>query len=594
MRFIDRISPNIRRTTVNYAWLSRGLIERFPGLIRSWFITAVIIIVSLSSISADPIGIPSIKNTNEKTNFFNISGEVGTYGEVYTISGRENRRPSSTGRLFFKPAISIMENFTINFNLFMSTEGNNARQDINQIDINPKWGWGEAHLIDFTESYSSFTLNGIKIRGASLNLTPGKFRASVISGATRTEVSSSAGNIVYKRNINGGKIGFGKEAHSYFDLIVISVRDDFAPSEMEIPDTTVNGDSTGQAGTQNPESITPQENLVGALVANLTFADKKISWKNELSGSAITRDRRSIEWEQKGYPEFLKNFFIPRLSSGFDGAFSSDIKLNSNQNNLAVSYQYIGPGYISLGLASQAPDRQAIKLRLNRRFREGALKLDLSRQNDNLIKQKRFTTVRNTVNTGFLYKPVEIWNFNLNVTLMTMNNDAADSSANVDFTNWVFRLNNALAFKRKVGMTGVSLDYSYQTAGDTNPARVNSELRSHTTAARATFNIRNDINITPSVNIVNNRQAEAGWNTTQSYAADLNVLTLNKKLNSGIQLGISFDKSATSFKSGIRSNYKLTSNAIISLRLELRNVRSDNESGGFDELTSRLTLTNRF
>jgi hypothetical protein len=155
-------------------------------------------------------------------------------------------------------------------------------------------------------------------------------------------------------------------------------------------------------------------------------------------------------------------------------------------------------------------------------------------------------------------------------------------------------LNNALAFKRKVGMTGVSLDYSYQTAGDTNPARVNSELRSHTIAARATFNIRNDINITPSVNIVNNRQAEAGWNTTQSYAADLNVLTLNKKLNSGIQLGISFDKSATSFKSGIRSNYKLTSNAIISLRLELRNVRSDNESGGFDELTSRLTLTNRF
>jgi hypothetical protein len=582
------------RITINGALLIRGLIGRFPDFARLWFFAAAIIIFSLSSISADPIDILPAKKADDRPAFFNLSGEIGTYGELYSISGRENRRPGSTGRLFFKPTVSILENFSINFNLFLSTEGNSARQNINQIDINPKWGWGEAHLVDFTESYSTFTLNGIKIRGASLNLTPGPFRASAISGVTQAEVSSSAGNIVYRRNINGGKLGFGSDGSSYFDLIVISARDDFAPSEMEIPDTTVNGDTAGQAGTQNPESITPKENLVGALVANLTFADKKISWKSELGGSAITRDRRSIEWEQKGYPEFLKNFFTPRLSSGFDGAFSSDVKFNSNQNNLAVSYQYIGPGYISLGLASQAPDRQAIKLSLNRRFREGALKLDLSRQNDNLIKQKSFTTVRNTVNTGFLYKPVEIWNFNLNLTLMTMNNNAADSSANVDFTNWVFRLNNALAFQRKVGLTGVSLDYSYQTAGDTNPARVNSELRSHTTAARATYNIRENISIAPSINIVNNRQAKAGWNTTQSYAADLNVLAMNKKLNSGIQLGISFDKSTTSFKSGIRSTYKLISSVTVNLRLELRNVRSNSETGGFDELTSRLTITNRF
>lgn len=582
------------RTTVNGALLFRGSIGRIPGFARLWFSTAAIIIFSLSSISADPIDILPSKKTDDRPAFFNLSGEIGTYGELYSISGRENRRPGSTGRLFFKPTISILENFSINFNLFLSTEGNSARQNINQVDINPKWGWGEAHIVDFTESYSPFTLNGIKIRGASLNLTPGILRASFISGISQKEVSSSSGQPVYRRHLNGGRIGIGREGGSYLDLIAISSRDDFTPSEFVTPDSTVNGDSSEYAGIQNPESITPQENIVGALVTSLSMADKRLSWKSEFSGSAITRDRRSAQWQKDGYPGFLESIFTPRLSSSFDFAFSSDVKLILNKYNISANYQRIGPGYVSLGLASQSSDKQVIKLGLNRRFDAGAIKLDLSRQNDNLINQKLFTTNRNTVNIGFALKPATIWNLNLNIAYMTMDNNAADTSAKIDFTNVVFRTNNGLTFNRKTGLVNISLDYSYQTSGDGNPARIGTKLNSHTTAVRSTFNIREGLNVMPSINLVNSKQAEAGWTTTQSYAAAFNILNLNKKLNSGIQLGITLDNSATSLKSGIRSNYKLTPSATVSLQLELRNVRSDNDSGGFDELTSRLTITNRF
>lgn len=568
--------------------------RKFPETGRLVICAAALTLCLIQTAASDPLEMPSVVKADKDRGLFNISGEYGTYGELYTISGRDNRRPPSTGRVFFKPTISIAENFTVNFNLFLSTEGRGTRQDINQIDINPEWGWGEAHLVDFTESYSTYTLNGIKIRGASLHLTPGFFRASIISGITQTKVSSSNANIVYRRNLNGGKIGFGDAGGSYFDIIVLSTRDDFQPTEIAIPDTTIIEDTTGQTGNQNPESITPQENLAGALVTNLTFAEKKLTWKNELGGSAITRDRRSAEWEQEGYPDFLKNIFTPRLSSSFDIAFSSDIKFNIDKYNIAASYQYVGPGYVSLGLASQTQDKQAMKLSLNRRLGAGAFKIDLSRQNDNLINQKSYTTYRNMLNSGFMFKPMAIWNSNFNITFISMDNSAADRSVSIDFTSWVFRLNNSLAFKRKLGLTGMSLDYSFQTAGDTNPARIGSELRSHTATARASYNIREGINIAPSINIVGNRQAAAGWTITKSFATALNVLSMKKRLNSGVQLGISFDRSTTSLKSGLRTSYKLTSTATINLQLELRDIQTDSESGGFNEFTSRLTITNRF
>ena len=139
--------------------------------------------------SADPINQFERDGGESKSRFISISGEVGTYGELYSISGRDRRRPPATGRLFLRPTISILNTFDINLNLFLSSEGSGARQDINRIDINPKWGWGEAHLVDFTDSYSQFTLNGIKIRGVGVNLTPGRFRASFISGITQRSVS---------------------------------------------------------------------------------------------------------------------------------------------------------------------------------------------------------------------------------------------------------------------------------------------------------------------------------------------------------------------------------------------------------------------
>ena len=165
-------------------------------------------------------------NKDSSSSGVTISGDLGAYGELYSISGQKRRRPSSTGRIFFRPVINLFGLFQIPFEFLISTEGSSARQNINQFGLNPKWGWGSAHLGDFNEDYSQLTLSGIKIRGGGLNLSPGNFRFSVAAGFTQRSVPGGAQDGSFKRFLIAAKLGIGKKNNSFFDLIFLKAKDD--------------------------------------------------------------------------------------------------------------------------------------------------------------------------------------------------------------------------------------------------------------------------------------------------------------------------------------------------------------------------------
>ena len=168
-----------------------------------------------------------------------ISGELGAYGELYSISGQEKRRPSSTGRIFFRPVLNLFGLLQIPFDFLISTEGSSARQSINQFGLNPKWGWGSAHIGDFNEDYSQLILNGIKIRGGGVNLTPGIFRLSAATGFTQRSVPGGAQDGSFKRFLFAAKLGIGKENNSFFDLIFLKAKDDINSLEQGIKSITL-------------------------------------------------------------------------------------------------------------------------------------------------------------------------------------------------------------------------------------------------------------------------------------------------------------------------------------------------------------------
>ena len=183
---------------------------------------------------------------------FSISGEIGAYGELYSMQGQPKRRPSSTGRIFFRPTLNLFGVFQIPFEFLLSTEGSSARQNINQFGINPKWDWGSLNIGDFSTEYSQFTLSGIQIRGGGINLNPGNFRFSTASGFTRRSVPGGAQDGSFKRFLFAAKLGYGNEESSYIDFIFLRAKDEVGSLNQNTKSITVispNGNDVLEIGT---------------------------------------------------------------------------------------------------------------------------------------------------------------------------------------------------------------------------------------------------------------------------------------------------------------------------------------------------------
>ncbi len=189
------------------------------------FIKAVSIFILLQPLNSLAQTFDSDTTASFVEENFQISGEVGTYGELYSMTGAEKRRPSSTGRIFLRPTITLFNLLNIPFEFLISTEGSSARQNLNQFGITPEWEWGRAGLGDFTETYSEHTLNGIQLRGAGINIFPGIFRFAIASGFTRRAVEGGALNGSFERFMFASKIGIGKEDESFIDLILVKAKD---------------------------------------------------------------------------------------------------------------------------------------------------------------------------------------------------------------------------------------------------------------------------------------------------------------------------------------------------------------------------------
>jgi len=216
---------------------------------RSFFIAlfSILVIESNSILAQD---LDSAQAMIKK--IFSISGEIGTYGELYSIAGQPERRPKSTGRIFFRPVLNLFNLFQIPFEFFISSEGSSAKQNINHFGINPSWDWGILHLGDFTNEFSNYTLSGINIRGAGVDIKPGLFRLSIASGFTQRSVPGGAQDGSFKRFLFSAKLGLGKDESTFVDLIFLRAKDELSSLNQNTTSITIispNGNDVLEIGT---------------------------------------------------------------------------------------------------------------------------------------------------------------------------------------------------------------------------------------------------------------------------------------------------------------------------------------------------------
>jgi len=556
-------------------------------------------VVGISTNAAAQTGIPSAAVHGLHGDFISLSGDIGTYGELYSISGRDSRRPSSTARLYFRPTISFYDAMTVSFNFLLSTEGSSRSvghqvNQINQLGIRPQWEWGYANAGDFTESFTPYTLNGILMRGGGVTINPGHFRFSAVGGYTRRTGASGDGS-GFDRYLYGGKIGIGRDGDSFFDVLFLRTRD--IPSRFQTiqPDSVTPPDST-QVGTMvNPYQESPQENLVVGFVGALKMFENAVSLNGEFSGSAFTRDMNSAEFSNEKIPSFIRGVYTPRLSSSADYAYTLNMNVNLSQVEFKAGYRRIGPGYNSLGVSSLVTDQREIMFGTNVRFSRWSTSFTWTRQNDNLLEQKLNMTIRQTYSGIFNLRPFDIWSVGVIGNVLTMRNYAiGDVDALIDFITLNFGTTQSIMLGREGFFRMASVTYMFQKSADKNPLRVNNGTLSHTVGINGSASPSTDITIVPSLSIIASLIGQSNWATIQAYNITAQYRALENAFVTSLTVGISQSESISSLQTNLIASYRLTPSNTMTLTIRRTGFNSGLPSTtGYNEYTTSLAVSQR-
>lgn len=533
-----------------------------------------------------------------------LSGQVGAYGELYGISGREGRRPGSTGRLFLRPRITFLNEVSLSFNILLSNEGITARQNISQIGLDPSWSWGNAHIGDFTETFSNYTLNGITIRGAGVNLRPsdGSIRFSAVGGRARRAVRGGAGNKSYKRTIWGARAGIGKPTGTHLDLMIVKSHDDagsLPPDSLLVNPDSLLADTAvvGNAPPVNPYAVTPQENLVGGVQWRLNVIPEMLYWESEVSGSIHTRDLRSetIPFSELDVPKVVEGLYTPRFSTRADFVADSKLNLNLSRFTLTTGFKWIGPGFTSLGTTYLINDQQTFNARASYRLSGTSFNLNWARVNDNLLDQKQFTTVQNRYGGSVRTRFNDAWNGAFTANFVNRGNDTDSDTTRTEFTNLILSTNQNITFTGSELFERINFSYSFQSSVNEVGVQPSSETRNHTVNTRLSLGFMENLSGNLNLGLVSSRVSDSVSTATKTIGAGLRHRALENKLNNRLMLTGSFRKRAVSLRARLNSSYRLTDKDQVTLSLSLTRYQA-RQSGrnDFTEFVGSLRVSHRF
>ena len=537
-------------------------------------------------------------------NNIRLTGQASTYGEVYTAKGITGRRPPSTLRLSLSPSLIFSKYFSLSTNILLSTEGSEARQNINIFGLHPVWKWGRAHAGDFSDMFSRYSFNGVNVTGAELDLYPGKLRFTLGGGRTKRAVQGILVHESYDQSLVAARIGYGKQTESHIHLFAVRAADD--PSSLKKPEDWdydyVNPDTLETdldtlwvEPPYNPLSVTPQENLIIGFATQLNLFQNKLVWEIEGNGSGYTKDLNAakVNIDSIDASSYIKqafnSLFTPRAGTNFDMAVNSAMQVRLKNFNLKAGYRYIGAGYYSLGIPSTVNDRQELLLNAGMRAGPNRVRVQWSRLNDNLLKQKIQTNIRNQFQAS-VHTITTLWQSQVSLRFLGMNNDAAADSMEWSFNNLVLSTNQSIRFKSDAVVRQIGIQYTFQTSDKQMPEQVN-KATYHTLTLTSLMRIARVLRINGSAGLSYRNSNTTEAYTTQVYSLRMNHTALKNRLNTSVFSSSSMVRDTRMFRTGITTVYRLSKNYRIT-----GNVSYNNFSGTrkYKELRSSVMLTRQF
>jgi len=577
---------------------SRNLSFSFFPLIKF----SIIFIVFCIPYQSTTAQIRTIANYFKKN--ITLSGQASVYGEMYGIKGADRRRPSSTQRISVTPLLKFSEFFSVSVNIMLSTEESYARQNMNIMGLHPVWRWGRGHVGDYSERFSQYTFNGVNVTGAEVDLYPGHWRFTVGGGQTRRAVRGNIINESFDQYMFASRIGYGDMKKSFFHLIAMKAKDDPAslskPEDWDydqvIPDTMgTELDTIWVEPPYNPYSVTPEENFVAGFVSQVNVLKNHLILRVEGSGSAYTKDLHAekVTLDSLTIPDWLQKplgtIFTPRINSNVDYAMQTNVELNLKNIKTEIGYEYIGPGYVSLGTPSTVNDRQKVMINSSLRIKNQRIRFGWQRLSNNLLNQKDETNIRNQLQ-ALLQSHTKKWRSQFSIRYLDMLGDALVDSLGWDYNNIIFSTHQAYVLGRESILRQAGLQYTYQKSNKNMPSQI-TKSNYHTLNLTGSISFTEKLNMNISSGLSFRNSGAQNSYTTQVYSIRLSHSALQNKLSSSLFSSSSMVRDTRMFRAGINSSYRLTKNNQIIFNLSYNSFHGTRD---FQELRTSLRLSHIF
>lgn len=440
------------------------------------------------------------------TDVARFTGNVSVLAELYGISGLEPRRPGSSFRMTMNPRFSLFGQVHMGVDAMLSSEGAQVSQNISRLGLTPSWDWGTAYVGDYSHELSGYTLQGVRIRGAGLDLRPGRFRFTVHGGRSQRVVETNFGEPVFRRNLMVFRVGYGDERASYLDLTLLKAKDDLAVPETQlvITDTTI-ADTMFTPFTPRLDNR-PQENLVVGLNGQASLFDRALTIRGQVAGALLTRDLTAAraDPDAAGLDGLIDRLHPLRLSTSGDLAYEVEADLRLRMVGLQGGYEYVGAGYTSLGLAYMINDRRSYHLGGNTRLLGNRLMVQgrYQHQNDNLLDQQQWSTNRDVGTVAVTGRITESLTTSLSGVWNEIGNDAAVDTFLIDTRSMALTATTALQRTILDRNTSLALTYGFQNTEDGNVVRQVPAVTVHTLTSSVTAEVVPGVTLSPSVSAV--------------------------------------------------------------------------------------------
>ena len=277
-----------------------------------------------------------------------LSGAVGFTAQTYGTSGVASRRDPFLAEAFVNFSASAYR-FSYGIDAVLSTRESRFDRSFNRAGLNVSYRWIKVEGGDIAPRYADYGLRGVTFFGAGLELTPGPLVLSITGGRVR-EASDPAERdpfqqAAYERRLFAAKLGVGDDNRSHFHLTAFYATDD----TTSLPPT---------------EGLAPVQNVSLSPSLGLHLFGGKTRFKAVGTVSAFTRDSREdsdFDLESSGVPAWALDLFTPNLTTQVDYAVKVDGQTAIAPVTLRGSFEQVGSGFESLGLAATRRDFQRVR-----------------------------------------------------------------------------------------------------------------------------------------------------------------------------------------------------------------------------------------